>query len=83
MKIYLKKMLNRIEWIELDDNGDGEWLALVNRPERTNLHERQIMFYNRVKNPDTSEYNKITREELRYELRDMQQIVKVENNETK
>lgn len=83
MKIYLKKMLNRIEWIELNENGDGEWLALVNRPERTNSHERQIMFYNRVKNPDTSEYNKITREELRYELRDMQQIVKVENNETK
>jgi hypothetical protein len=76
-------MLNRIEWIELNENGDGEWLALVNRPERTNTHERQIMFYNRVKNPDTSEYNKITREELRYELRDMQQIVKVENNETK
>jgi hypothetical protein len=81
MKIYLKKMLNRIEWIELDDNGDGEWLALVNRPERTNTSERQIMFYNRVKNPDTSEYNKITREQLREELCDMHQIVKVENYE--
>jgi hypothetical protein len=76
-------MNNRIEWIELDENGDGEWLALINRPERTNAYERQIMFFERVKKPDTSAYEIVTREQLRHELRDMQSILKVENNEHK
>lgn len=83
MKIYLKKMTNRIEWIELNENSEGEWFALENRPERTNKDEKQIMFYKRIKNPDTAAYDMITREQLRYELRDMNSILKVETNEPK
>jgi hypothetical protein len=83
MKIYIKKNENRIDWMEIDENNNGEWFALIERPERENPMERQIMLYNRVRNPNTSEYNSVTREQLQHELRGMQKVLKVENYESK